>query len=200
MSSAYTTQSFLDRFENLIIASRHALFGARVGQRWIFRTNSGILGRERFTDYSVLWMSVALVLMGVVMLMHAGLGLSKSDSPAQWPTTLGTIVSVDVIERGYGNDARWYPQVTYQYSLQGHTIASTRLTHGPAISWRDRTKARQFLEHYITRSRVLVYYNPNNVVDAVLEPDSGGLEPATWVGIMMVLCGLCAVLIYDRVS
>jgi hypothetical protein len=145
-------------------------------------------------------MSAALVVMGVAILIHSGLGLSNSNSPAHWPTTYGRIVSVQVIERGYGNETRWFPQITYQYSLQGHTVASTRLSPGPAISWRNRNEANRFLERYIIRSGVLVYYNPNNVTDAVLEPYSGVLEPSTWVGMLIVLFGLGILLIYDRVS
>jgi Protein of unknown function (DUF3592) len=193
-------QAVVERFENPGLARRSSILGARVGQRWIFRSDSGYLGRQKLTDYSVLWMSAALVVMGVAILIHAGLGLSKSNSPARWPTTYGRIVSVQVIERGYGNETRWFPQITYQYALQGHTVASTRLSPGPAMSWRDRNEANQFLERYITRSRVLVYYNPNSVTDAVLEPHSGGLEPSTWVGMAIVLFGLGILLIYDRVS
>ena len=110
------------------------------------------------------------------------------------------IVSVQVIERGYGNDTRWFPHITYQYSLHGHTVTSNRLSHGPAISWRSRIEANQFLECYITRSWVLVYYNPNNVTDAALEPASGEPEPPTWVGMMIIVFGLGILLVYDRVS
>jgi hypothetical protein len=73
-------------------------------------------------------------------------------------------------------------------------------TDRPEIHWRHRTEANHFLERYIARSRVLVYYNPNDLGDAVLEPSSGDLEPATWAGIVMVLLGLSVVLIYDRLS
>jgi hypothetical protein len=193
-------QSVLSRFGNLGVTSRNTLLGARVGQRWIFRPNSGYLGGQKLTDYAVLWISAAFVVMGVAVLINAGSGPSKSSSPARWPTTFGRIVSVQVVERESGDEARWFPQVSYQYSIQGRTMVNTHLTRGSEISWRDRTEANHFLERYIARSRVLVYYNPNDVADAVLEPSSGGLEPATWAGIVMVFLGLGVVLIYDRLS
>lgn len=193
-------QSVLSRFGNLGITSRNPLLGARVGQRWIFRSNSGYLGGQKLTDSAVLWISAAFVVMGVAVLIHAGTGPSKWSSPAGWPTSFGRIVSVQVVERGFGDEARWFPQVSYQYWIQGRTMVSTHLSDGPEIHWRHRTEANHFLERYIARSRVLVYYNPNDLGDAVLEPSSGGLEPATWAGIVMVLLGLSVVLIYDRLS
>jgi hypothetical protein len=50
------------------------------------------------------------------------------------------------------------------------------------------------------RSKVVVYYNPDNIAEAVLEPSYSGVEPATWVGVVTVLLGLCVLVIYDRLG
>src|SRR5262245_4848956 len=109
-------QSVLSQFQNFKVAGRHAPFGASVGQRWIFRSNSGYLGREKLTDCAVLWISAALLVTGVGILINAGLLPSQSHSPGRWSTTFGTITSVRVVERDYGDETRWVPEVTYQYS------------------------------------------------------------------------------------
>jgi len=191
-------QFVLSRLQSLGLAGRRRLFSGRVGQRWIFRANSGYFGREKFTDYSVLWISVALLTLGIGILINAGTGPSQSLSPAQWPTTFGTISSVRIVERYSGSETRWFPEVTYQYSVQGRTVANTRLTRGPETSWRDPGQANEFLARYIARSRVLVYYNPNNISDSVLEPTSGGLGSDTWGGIVAILLALSVLIIYDR--
>jgi hypothetical protein len=193
-------QSVLLRFQSLGVAGRQALFGERAGQRWIFRSNSGYLGRERLTDYSILWICSVLLILGAGALIDSMVEGTRSLSPAHWPTTFGTIRSVRVLERYEGGDARWYPELVYQYSIQGRTIANTRLTRGSEVSWRDRSAANEFLERYITRSRVLVYYNPANTSESVLEPSSGGLEAGAWVGIFMIVTAVSILLIYARLS
>jgi len=80
------------------------------------------------------------------------------------------------------------------------TVANTRLTRGSEISWRDRSAANEFLERYITGSRVLVYYNPANISESVLEPSPEGLEPGAWVGIFMIGTALSIVVICARLN
>ena len=179
---------------------RRTLFSPRVGQRWIFRSGSGYLGREKLTDYSVLLISAAFVLMGLAILVYASLGFFEFKFPARWPSTLGRLVSVDIVERSYRNETWWYPQISYQYSAQGHSVVNTRLAYGGEVYWRSRSDANRFLERYITQSSVLVYYNPDDVTEAVLEPSYISLEPATWVGVALILAGLCVLIIYDRIG
>lgn len=193
-------QPLLLRFQSLGVASRQALFGERAGQRWIFRSNSGYLGREKLTDYSILWICSVLLILGAGILADSIVERAQSPSPAHWPTTFGTIRSVRILERYDGGEARWYPDLVYQYSVQGRTIANSRLTRGPEIFWRDRGAANEFLERYITRSRVLVYYNPADISESVLEASSGGLEPGAWAGIFMIAIALSILAIYDRLN
>ena len=193
-------QTVLSRFQSVGVASRQALFGERAGQRWIFRPNSGYLGGDKLTDYSVLWICSVLLILGAGVLIDSLVERAQSPSPSHWPTAFGTIRSVRVLERYDRGDTRWYPELVYQYSVQGRTIANTRITRDPEISWRDRSAANEFLERYITRSRVLVYYNPANISESVLEPSSGGLEPGAWVGICMIAIALSILVIYDRLN
>lgn len=182
------------------IALRSALFSPKVGQRWIFRSHSGYFGRERLTDCSVLFISAAFAVMGLAILINAGLGFVEFKFPARWPTTPGWIASVEVVERSYRSETWWFPQISYQYSVRGRTVLNTRVAYGPEVYWRDRSEANRFLERYITRSNVLVYYNPDRITEAVIEPSCVNVEPATWVGVAMILAGLAVLVIYDRVG
>ena len=59
------------------------------------------------------------------------------------------------------------------HEAQGRTVVTTQLTPGQQPVWHDRSDAAHFLERYLARSRVVVYYNPLNVAESVLEPRSG---------------------------
>src|SRR5689334_23999186 len=174
------------------------MMSSRVGQRWIFRSNSGWLGGDRITDLSVLTLCSALVLMGLVMLLKFTVDKVRADATSEWPTALGTVLSAQLEELEYGSELRWFPRVTYQYSVQGRTVVNTQLTPGQQPQWRDRADAMRFLERYLARARVVVYYNPTNAHDAVLEPRSGSrADPALGLGIALVALGLWCLMIYD---
>ena len=174
------------------------MLNSRIGQRWIFRSNSGWLGGNRITDISVLTVCSASVLMGLLMLAQISIDALRSDASAEWPTTFGTVVSVQVDELEHGGDIHWFPRVAYQYQVHGHTMFDTQLTPGQQPHWRDRAEAVRFLERYVTRSRVVVYYNPDNVTEAVLEPRHGGrTQPMLGLGLVLIALGFWCLVIYD---
>jgi hypothetical protein len=180
------------------ITGERPMMSSRVGQRWIFRTNSGWLGGDRITDLSVLTLCSALVLMGLVMLLKVGAERMRTDAATEWPTTFGTVLSAQLEELEYGSELRWFPRVTYQYTVQGRTVVTTRLSPGQQPHWRDRADAIRFLERYLLRSRVVVYYNPTNAADSVLEPRGGGRsDHALGLGVALVALGLWCLMIYD---
>jgi hypothetical protein len=174
------------------------LLTSRVGQRWIFRSNSSWLGGERITDFSVLTLCSAFILMGVMMLGSLGLDALRADAAGGWPTTVGTVVSVAVDEVGYGVETHWFPRVTYQYTVQGRTMLSTQITPGQQPHWRESVDASHFLERYVTRSRVLVYYNPENAAESVLEArQAARTQPALGLGVTLVVLGFWCLVVYD---
>ena len=171
---------------------------SRVGQRWIFRSNSSWLGGERITDFSVLTLCSGFILMGALMLGNVAMDTLRADAAGAWPTTVGTVVSVSVDELEYGVGTHWFPRVTYQYTVQGRTMLSTQLTPGQQPHWRDPAEATRFLERYVARARVLVYYNPDNSAESVVEVrQAGRTRPVLGLGIALVLVGLWCLLVYD---
>jgi len=88
---------------------------------------------------------------------------------AKWPTTVGTIASVNMQEIEGTEGARWRPQVIYYYSVDGRVIASTQISLGQAIHVADEQAARDFVHKYPPQSAVTVHYNPDEVTNAVLE-------------------------------
>jgi hypothetical protein len=174
------------------------MLSSRIGQRWIFRSNSGWLGGDRITDVSVLSACSCFVLLGLLMLAKVSFDTLRSDAAGHWPTTLGTVVSVQVEELEYGSSAYWFPRVGYRYNLHGRSMVNTQLTPGPQPHWRDRADAERFLERYVNRTGVVVYYNPDNPADTVLEPThSGRTGPMLGLGLALVALGFWCLALYD---
>jgi hypothetical protein len=174
------------------------MLNSRIGQRWIFRANAGWFGGDKVTDLSVLTVCSGLVLMGMLMLANIAMDGLRADAASDWPTTVGTIVSVQVDELEYGTGTHWFPRVAYQYTVHGRTMIDTQLTSGQQPHWRDRAEAQHFLERYVTRARVVVYYNPERPSEAVLEPRQGGrTQPMLGLGLALVAIGFWGLVIYD---
>jgi hypothetical protein len=69
------------------------MLNSRIGQRWIFRSNSGWLGGNRITDLSVLSACSAFVLMGLLMLTNVLTNPVQADAAADWPLKLMPIAA-----------------------------------------------------------------------------------------------------------
>jgi hypothetical protein len=174
------------------------MLSSRIGQRWIFRSNSGWLGGNRITDVSVLTACSCFMLLGLLMLVRVGAEALRADAASEWPTTIGTVVSVRVDELEYGTSTYWFPRVGYQYTVSGRTLLSTQLTPGQQPYWRDRVEAERFLERYVNRTGVVVYYNSDNASEAVLEPTHGGRTgPMLGLGLALVALALWCLAMYD---
>jgi len=174
------------------------MLNSRIGQRWIFRSNSGWLGGDRITDISVLTACSCFVLLGLLMLGKVALDTLHADASAEWPTTVGTIVSAQVDELEYGSGNYWFPRVTYQYTVHGRTMTNTQLTAGQQPHWRERADALRFLERYVNRAQVIVYYSPTSAAEAVLEPRHGGrTRPMLGLGLVLVALGVWCLVLYD---
>ena len=180
-------------------AVRSALFGDRVGQRWIFRSQPGWFGGNRLVDFTVLWLCAAFVLLGAVLLVDGNQRSLFTASTAHWSTAVGELVSVQVEERRTRSDVQWIPHVIYRYAAKGRQIQGTRLVPGVQPQWRTSAEADVFLSRYLARKSVLVYYDEDDHTQSVLEPDSGTMTPAAWVGALFVAIGLCLLIAYDRI-
>jgi len=174
------------------------MLSSRIGQRWIFRSNSGWLGGDRVTDVSVLTACSCFVLLGLLMLAKVGLDTLRADAASRWPTTQGNIVSVQLEEMEYGSGTYWFPRVDYRYTLQGRDMLNTQLTPGAQPHWRGRADAQKFLEHYLNRTGVVVYYNPANPTETVLEPTQRtAVGPMLGLGLALITLGFWCLALYD---
>jgi hypothetical protein len=191
-------ETVLENVTHLFGALREPLFGARAGQRWLFRPNRGWLGGNRITDRCILWICFGFIVMGTTLVLRDGPHSIYKVSSPHWPTVEGRIVSMRVRERQSAWGTEWMPDINYHYVVGGRHYQNTHLTASRDIRWKSREALNDFLSRYVARDTVDVYYNPRDASEAMLEPGSGGLDTAAFGGILLTILGLSTLIIYDR--
>lgn len=110
---------------------------------------------------------------------------------SQWPSTMGTVIASRIEQRsssegGYTD----YPVVQYSYQIGGQPYQGTKLAPGPEVGG---TGARKVVGRYPAGAQVMVFYNPQDPSDAVLERKA----PAQWLMWLILVifdCVLCGVI------
>ena len=109
---------------------------------------------------------------------------------AQWPSTLGTVAMSRIDRRSSSDGYTDYPVVQYSYQVGGQSYQSYKLAPGPEVGG---TGAGKVVAKYPAGAQVMVFYNPQNPSDAVLERKA----PAQWLMWLLLIifdCVLCGVI------
>ena len=125
------------------------------------------------------------VFLGIIFFMRR-----KMAAVSQWPSTMG-VVQMSTIDRRSSDDGYTdYPVVQYSYQIGGQAYQSMKLAPGPEVGG---TGARKVVAKYPAGAQVMVFYNPQNPSDAVLERKA----PAQWLMWLLLIvfdCALCGVI------
>lgn len=101
---------------------------------------------------------------------------------SQWPSTMGTVIASYLESRSSGEGGSTnYPVVQYSYQVGGQAFHSAKLAPGPEVGG---TGAGKIVDRYPMGAQVMVFYDPKNPSDAVLERKA----PAMWL--MWLLLGV----------
>jgi hypothetical protein len=115
----------------------------------------------------------------------------KMATISGWPSTMGTIKNSFIDWRSSSDSGRTaYPVVEYSYQVGGQTYHSSKYAPGPEIGG---TGADKVVSRYPAGAQVMVFYNPQNPADAVLERKA----PAQWLFWLLLVifdCTLCGVI------
>lgn len=143
------------------------------------------------TDLIIALVSIGCVLLilnavflGVIFFMRRRMAVVS-----QWPTTMGTVMMSTVDRRSTSEGYTDYPVVQYSYQVGGQSYQSYKLAPGPEIGG---TGARKVVARYPAGAQVMVFYNPQNASDSVLERKA----PAQWLMWLLLVifdCALCGV-------
>ena len=126
------------------------------------------------------------IFLGIIFFMRR-----KMAAVSQWPSTMG-VVQMSTIEQRSSSEGGYtdYPVVQYSYQIGGQAYQSMKLAPGPEVGG---TGARKVVARYPAGAQVMVFYNPQNPSEAVLERKA----PAQWVMWLILVifdCALCGVI------
>lgn len=119
----------------------------------------------------------------------------KMAAASQWPSTMGT-VRMSMLESRSSSDnsgSTNYPVVHYSYQVGGQMYQGSKIAPGMEVGG---SGAGNVIARYPAGAQVMVFYNPQNPSEAVLERKA----PAQWVMWMVLaildltLCGVVPVI------
>ena len=146
-------------------------------------------------------------LMGIAALSIGILNIVKGSASSDWPTTRGEVLTSEVQSRletsdsssGSGSRRRrkttttrvYWAEMKYSYVVEGVSFEEDRVDYGMESRSQKRTRADEIVALYPVGEEVLVYYDPSDPSEAVLEPGVGAdafLFPL--IGLVLTLIGL----------
>src|SRR5215211_4993315 len=132
-----------------------------------------------------------LLILNVIFLAIIFFMRRRMATVSQWPSTMGT-VNTSYLERRHSSDSGStdYPVVQYSYQVGGQAYQGMKVAPGPEVGG---TGASKVAARYPAGAQVMVFYNPQNPSDAVLETKA----PAQWLMWLLLIifdCSLCGVI------
>lgn len=131
------------------------------------------------------------ILLGIILVTRR-----KVAQAASWQSTMGTVTFSTVERRSSGDGTTNYPVVHYTYQVMGQMLQGSKVMPGPEVGG---TGAHKVVERYPAGAQVMVYYDPNNPSDAVLERSMPGFIKWLWVAMIVTdlfLCGMAVVMAF----
>ena len=119
----------------------------------------------------------------------------------KWPSTAGIVRKIKISRYSSGGAPRntefYYPEILYEYRINGEVFAGKRFQFGRLLSFSSQGECKRFLNCFTPGKKVEVFYNPEKPADAVLIRDcqAGCLPLAAIAGGGLVLCIVVIVVI-----
>jgi hypothetical protein len=114
---------------------------------------------------------------------------------SRWPRSTGKVIASGT-KRAFSHKSWLYvPHVVYEYSVDGRTYSSSRVTFATQVLTRRR--AHRLAHEYFVGADILVYHHPVRHAEAVLRP--GGLGSAFGdlvAGLIPALAGTLTLVAY----
>ena len=92
----------------------------------------------------------------------------KINAMKNWPSIKGTVISSAIEQRASNNNRNQvnYPVVNYSYQVDGNIYQGDRIAPGYEVGGSGAIKV---IKKYPVGEQVIVFYNPQNPSEAVLE-------------------------------
>ena len=134
-----------------------------------------------------------LFILNIVFLTIIFFMRRRMATVSQWPATMGNVIMSTVERRSSEDGYTDYPVVQYSYQVGGQAYQSYKLAPGPEVGG---SGARKVIAKYQAGAQVMVFYDPRNPAEAVLERKA----PAQWLMWLILaifdvtLCGVIPIL------
>lgn len=106
---------------------------------------------------------------GLFLSIYATNNSINAFKSKNWPTTEGTIISSEV-----GRESRYVPKVKYIYMVDSTEFVSEMIRLTRPGQYKSKDDAAMVAAKYPVDSKVKVYYNPNKLDEAILDPGIKG--------------------------
>src|SRR5215510_15286921 len=127
-----------------------------------------------------------VVFLGILFFMRR-----KMAAVSQWPSTMGTVMNSTIEWRSSSDSGSTaYPVVQYSYQVNGQPYQSSKLAPGPEMGG---TGAQKVVAMYPAGAQVMVFYNPQNPAEAVLERKARA-QWFMWLMLAIFDCTLCGII------
>lgn len=139
------------------------------------------------------WVFVIVTAVGVYIIISALISRSKANASQNWSGTQGTVRESNVqVKESYDSDdgttTTYSPYVRYGYTVNQQPYESGRIHFGSGKT--SRRASEEVVSRYPAGSTVMVYYDPQNPQQAVLERRSGSGWLQFAIEIVMAVGGL----------
>ncbi len=123
--------------------------------------------------------------------------LIKTEESRGWPTITGKIVSSEIHsyrQLGLKRSFMYEAKIKYHYFYNGELYTANRVSYGYDPS-NIRQFAQETVDKYHPNQKVIVYYDPQNPKESVLEPGVIGIIfVPILVGAFFSLPGICVLI------
>lgn len=143
----------------------------------MFRRGSNTAGCASTFFFAAIFLAV-----GIGLSIWGWSVLQSARVSESWPTTSGEILSSNVREDTDEDGTSYFGDVTYSYAVDDFRYTSDNVSFGQYGGSRDH--AEEIVARYPVGSGVTVYYDPEDVKTAVLEPG------ITWSSYLLIGMGL----------
>ncbi len=149
---------------------------------------------------------IGVACLGFFLLAFGGVGAfllykswqqNKQASVSQnWPSSPGQVIDSHVDE-GWSEDSdgdrhrTYHPQVKYSYSVNGQPFTGEMISFGFKRADRSPNPAQAVVNAYPTGKSVVVYFNPTNPAEAVLERRASSLGITFVMGLVFLAVAVC---------
>ncbi|MBL4884939.1 MAG: DUF3592 domain-containing protein [Planctomycetaceae bacterium] len=111
--------------------------------------------------------------------------LQMAKASQDWPSTNGSVLSSEVVSnRDNDGDTSYRPQIEYSYQVDGQDYQQGNIRYDGDWGSSNSSYAHKTVREYPIGKQVDIYYDPENVTEAVLEPG------VTWASYSILGFGL----------